>query len=342
MRKRANRALSVLTAAALIGAAPSHVPALAPTELLRSAIAAPKHLSYAGEVQVLRFGSQKSAATIFRIEHRAPDLTRRWYLAPQNYYGDSVISRGETTYSIDVKRSRVVVAEDDAIDDQVAEDDNFAVLNANYNASFAPDDDVDGRRVRVVSLTNKYTGQMTMRIKIDAKTNLVLEKEIFAANGAILSQERFESIRYVNQIPTGIFDVPKGMQRIDGPSRGLPSSDLQHVMAAAGFAAHGPKYLPEGFTPVEGDVIDIKGVRTLHLLYSDGVRTVSLFQNQGSSDIGFDNFHAVGTKVQSHDAKYTEDGSTMLLAWSESGLHFTLVGELSLSELEKIAASVVP
>ncbi len=342
MPKRANGALLVVLSAALIGAAPSHAPNPAPTTLLREAIEAPKRLSYVGEIQVLRFGSQKSAASVYRIEHRSPDLTRRWYLAPQSYYGDSVISRGETTYSIDVKRNRVVVAQDDAIDDQVAEDDNFAVLNSNYNASFAPDDNVEGRRVHVILLTNKYTGQITMRIKTDAQTNLVLEKEIYAANGALSMQERFEQIRYANAIPTAIFDVPKGMQRVDGPSRGLPSSDLQHVMAAAGFPAHGPKYLPEGFIPVEGDVIDIKGVRTLHLLYSDGVRTVSLFQHQGTADVGFENFHATSTKVEDHDARYTEDGATMLLAWSESGLHFTLVGELSLAELEKIAASVVP
>jgi negative regulator of sigma E activity len=311
-------------------------------QVLHDAIDAPHRLSYTGEVQTLHFGSQKSEAAIFRIEHRAPNLTRRWYLAPQSLYGDSVISRGEVTYSIDVKRDRVVVAEDDAIDDQVAEDDNFAVLASNYKASFAPDETFDGQRVHVVMLTNKYTGQTTMRLRIDARTDLVLEKQIYAANGALSTQERFEDIHYSNHIPTGIFEVPKGMQVVNGPSRGLPSNDLQHVVATAGFAAQGPKYLPEGFQPVEGDVVDIKGVRTLHLLYSDGIRTVSLFQNHGNADVGFDNYKATLTKVENHEAKYVEDGSTVLLAWSESGLHFTLVGELALPELEKIAASVIP
>ncbi|HET9028744.1 MAG TPA: DUF4367 domain-containing protein [Candidatus Aquilonibacter sp.] len=333
---------SALALAALVTATAGATPQASPTALLRAAIAAPKHLSYTGEVQVLRFGTQRSEAAIYRIEHRAPDLTRRWYLAPQNLYGDSVISRGETTYSIDVKRDRVIVAQDDAIDDQVAEDDNFAVLASNYNAAFAPDEQYDGRPVRVVVLTNKYTGQTTMRLRIDAKTNLVLAKETYAANGALSTQVRFQQIRYAQQIPAGVFDVPKGMHVVQGPSRGLPSSDLQHVIAAAGFAAHGPKYLPEGFTPVEGDVVDIKGIRTLHLLYSDGIRTVSLFQNQGASDIGFESYHASSTKIENHEAKYVEDGATTLLAWSESGLHFTLVGELSLGELEKIASSVIP
>lgn len=301
---------------------------------------APNHLSYLGEVEELRFGEQRSEAAVYRIEHRAPNLTRRWYLAPSDLYGDSIISRGDTTYSIDVKRDRVVVAHDDAIDDQVAEDDNFAVLSSNYKPTFAPDENYDGRLVHVVLLTNKYTGEVTLRARIDAKTGLVLEKEQYAANGSLLSETRFKQMRYVDTIPMGIFEVPNGLKRVDGPARALPSSDLAHVISGAGFHAMGPKYLPEGFTPVEGDVIEIKGVRTLHLLYSDGIRTVSLFQNQSAAAVDFSHYRVNDTKIATHDAEYVEDGPTTLLAWSAEGLHFTLVGELTLNELEKIAASV--
>lgn len=303
---------------------------------------APNRVSYVGEVEELRFGTQKSEAAVYRIEHRAPNLTRRWYLAPSDLYGDSIISRGELTYSIDVKRDRVVVAQDDTIDDQVAEDDNFGVLASNYRSSFAPDDTYDGRPVHVVLLTNKYTGEVTLRARIDAKTGLVLQKEQYAANGSLLSETRFKQIRYVDSIPMGIFEVPKGLRRVNGPARSLPSSDLAHVVSGAGFRAMGPKYLPEGFTPVEGDVIEIKGVRTLHLLYSDGVRTVSLFQNQSAAAVDFSHYRVNATKVENHDAEYVEDGSTTLVAWSADNLHFTLVGELTLRELEKIAASVAP
>jgi len=46
--------------------------------------------------------------------------------------------------------------------------------------------------------------------------------------------------------------------------------------------------------------------------------------------------------LENHTAQYVEQGPTTLLAWSEHGLHFALVGELSRTELIKIAASVVP
>ncbi|HEV7178632.1 MAG TPA: DUF4367 domain-containing protein [Candidatus Baltobacteraceae bacterium] len=338
------RAKAALAAFALALVAPVSAMAASPSpsELLREAMSAPDNVSYVGEVQTLRFGAQKSEAAIYRIEHRAPDLTRRWYLAPQDLYGDSIISRGETSYSIDVTRSRVVVTQDDAIDDQVAEDDNFALLAANYQAMYGPDEHIDGRLVHVVLLNNKHTGQTTMRVRIDAATKLVVEKEQYGSKGSLVAQTRFQRLRYTSGIPAAVFDVPKSMPRVNGPSRAIPSNDLHGLIKTAGFAAQGPKYLPEGFTPVEGDVADIKGVRSLHLLYSDGIRTISLFQNAKGAAVDMSRYHPNDTRVQDTDAKYVQEGPTTLLAWSEAGLHLALVGDLELHELEKIAASVVP
>jgi negative regulator of sigma E activity len=303
---------------------------------------APERVSYVGEVQVLRIGSERSDAAVYRIEHLAPNLTRRWYLAPQDLYGDSIISRGETTYSIDVKQERVLVSHDSQIDDQIALDDNFGVLMANYTASYAPDQTVDARPVHVVLLTNRYTGEITERVLIDAKTDLVLERLQYAANGSLIAQTRVEQIRYTGSIPPDIFALPKGLRRVAGTSRALPSSDVAQVISQAGFPASTPKYLPEGFTPIAADVIAIKDVPTLHVLFSDGIRTVSLFQNDKNAAIDLSRYRVSNTTVGSAGARYVEDGPTTLLAWAHGDRHYALVGELPLKELEKIAASVLP
>jgi len=329
---------TLLLAALLFGAAP-RPPAIA---LLRSALSAPQRVSYVGEVQVLRIGAERSDAAIYRIEHRAPNLTRRWYIAPQDLYGDSIISRGATTYSIDVKREHVVVAQDDELDDQVAANDNFNVLMSNYNAVYTPDEMFDGRHVHVVVLNNKYTGQTTMRVRIDAATRLVLERQQYAANGSLIAQTRVEQLRYTNAIPTAIFELPRGLRRVNGTERAIPSSDIPHVISSAGFKALEPKYLPEGFVPVAGDVISIKSVPTLQLLYTDGIRTVSLFQNEKDAAVDLSRYRPSDTRIAGHSAQYVEDGPTTLLAWSDGIRHFALVGELGLPELEKIGASVLP
>jgi len=277
---------------------------------------------------------------LFRVEHLAPDKTRRWYLAPESLYGDSIISRGTMEYDVDVHRNRVVVARNDALDDQVALDDNFGLLLHNYNAVMAPDTSVAGRRAYQVLLVNKYTGETVIRLAVDAQTKLVLERDRFGSTGTVTGQMRFEQVRFTSAIPEQTFEIPSGMKQIRGQDESLPSNDLRAVVKAAGFRALGPKYLPEGFVPMAGEVNDVKGVRTLHLLYSDGLRTVSLFENARGAAVDMSRYTAHATKIRSHDAQYVRDGSTTLLAWTDGNLHFALVGELTLAELVRIGSSV--
>lgn len=320
----------------LLAAAPSGNP----SQLLRQAVQAYGKYSYVGQIQNIDFGTNRADAVLFRVEHRAPDLTRRWYLAPEALYGDSIISHGTMEYDVDVHRNRIVSQRNDALDDQVALDDNFDLLLKNYNAVMAPDTNVAGRRALQVLLVNRYTGQTVIRLSLDAETKLVLGKDRFGSTGTVTSQMHFEQIRFTGSIPTQIFDVPSGYQRMRGQDEGLPSNDLQQVVKAAGFKALGPKYLPEGFVPVAGEVNDVKGVRTLHLLYSDGLRTVSLFENARGAAVDMSRYPVHSTKVQNKDAQYVRDGATTLLAWADGNLHFALVGELTLGELTRIGASV--
>lgn len=330
-----------IAALALAGGALGAAPRPDGTQLLRDAVSAFAQYSYIGQVQNTDFGSRRAASVLYRIEHRAPDFTRRWYLAPESLYGDYIIGRGDTSYDVDPHTKRIVVTKDDAIDDQIAEDDNFGLLLHNYNAVLGADDNVAGRRMISVLLVNRYTGETVMRIGLDAQTKLVLVKERYSPSGAVSHQMRYEQIRFTGSIPKELFDVPaSGFTRINGPSHGIPSNDLQAVVRTAGFRALGPKYLPEGFLPVAGDVSDIKGVRTLHLLYSDGLRTVSLFENARGAAVDLKSYTVHQAKVRTFPAQYMQDGSTTLLTWAQGGLHFALVGEMSTNELVQIASSV--
>ncbi len=334
--------MALSNALLFLAALASPTPSPTPADLLRDAMSAPQHISYVGEIAVLRIGQERSDAEVYRVEHRAPDMTRRWYMAPQALYGDSIITRGSTTYSIDVKREEVVVTNGEDVDQQVTEQGNFGVLMANYNAVYAPGEIFDGRPVDVVILNNRYTGQTTMRVLIDTATHIMLERQEFASNGSLIAQTRVEQIRFDGTIPQAVFAIPPGLHRVNGAARGTESSDVAHVISNAGFNALEPKYLPEGFSPIAGDVVSIKNVPTLHLLYSDGIRTVSLFQNEKDAAVDLSRYHAMPTNVANHPAHYVQDGPTTLLAWADGNRHFALVGDLSLAELEKIGASVLP
>ena len=109
-------------------------------------------------------------------------------------------------------------------------------------------------------------------------------------------------------------------------------------MRNAGFAAREPRSLPDGFAPVEGNLVEIRGVRTLHLLYGDGIRTVSLFENAKASTLDATRLKPQSLRVGRRSAEYAEDGATALLAWSDGTLYYTLVGEVGVVDLARIAA----
>ncbi len=335
-----------LVFAGLIGVAAlgaKHAPATAdPEGLLRRAIAAPRSISYVGQVETVRFSTARATATIERIEHRAPGMTRRWYLAPPALYGDYSITRGGSTYDVDVKHASVTVTRLPAIGDEIVPNATLALVVANYRPLVGAQETVAGRAARAITLLNKYSGERALRIWVDDKTGLILKREAYHANGAIASVTRFEELRYTNDIPTELFatTTPAGYREVVGADVAAPTGDIQRAVHDAGFDAASPTYLPQGFMLVGASVDGPQGVRTLHLFYSDGVRDVSLFENATGAAADFVRLHPHPVAIGNRSGSYVEDGPTTLLAWKGKALHYVLVGDVSRGELVEIAESI--
>lgn len=311
--------------------------------LVIAAVAAPKHVSFVGQISTIRSGAVQALAVVETIQHRAPDQTRRTFLAPQSLYGQYVISRGADSWDVDESRKRVVVTENKAAVDPVEVVDDIALVDTNYRALRTASDNVADRRTDVVDLVNKYTGERAMRLWIDSETHIVLAKEAYHSDGSLAWRTRYDAIRYTDAIPAELFaqSVPADFARVRGRSYGQPT-DFAQAAAAAGFKPITPKYLPEGFALFGADVSTVRGVRSLHLIYSDGIRPVSLFENPTDRAIDFGTMKTHTTSFDGHQASYVHDGPTMLLAWREHGLAFALVGDLELHDMVSIAISVIP
>ncbi len=335
---------SILTALALVAAgltrASAGPAATTGNPLLDAAIHAPDTVSYTGVVEVMRLGNRATEASVYRIEHRAPDLTKRMYSSPSALSGDAVISKGEVSFSVDARRHRVVETRNAAVDDRIAINDNYALLRDNYTIAQKGAETFDGRPTISVALLNRYNHQQTMLLRIDREHKLVLDKQEFARNGSLVGEVRFEQVRYDAPVPQSDFALPTQYRVVQGPTFGEPPQDPSRAIQGAGFSARAPRSLPEGFAPVESTLVEIKGVRTLHVLYSDGLRTVSLFENGTASTLDMTGLDPESTSVAGRSAQYAEDGAMALLAWSDGALHYALVGELSMPELRSIAASI--
>jgi hypothetical protein len=323
-------------------------PAISPAEralkLLRASVVAPTTISYEGQLETLRFSSSRAEATIVRVEHLAPDMTRRWYVAPEALYGDYTVTRGITTYQYDTKHSRVVISHNPSLENQIAAVDSLGLVTENYRAVLGTPETIAGRKTESVLLINKYSGERVVRVWIDVNTRLMLKKEQYRANGSVVAESRFEELRYTGSIPRDLFStaVPAGYQRVAGRDYASPTTDVDRVLRDAGFKPIIPKYLPEGFSLVSGDTAMVSDVKELHFLYSDGLRSLSLFENALGAAADFGKLKPQTVTFEGHDAEYVEDGPTTLLTWKEHDLHFALVSDLALRDLVDIAISVVP
>src|SRR5579862_4213700 len=142
--------------------------------LLAGAIAAPATVSYSGVVEVVRMGSRIAEASVYRVEHRAPGLTRRVYVAPSALAGDWVVTEGDAIFSVDPKRHRMLESRNDGADDSGALHANYTLLGENYHAVRKGNDVIAGRRTIDLALINNGTGRTTMLVRIDAVTKCVL------------------------------------------------------------------------------------------------------------------------------------------------------------------------
>jgi outer membrane lipoprotein-sorting protein len=324
---------------------PAETPTSAQTQaLVRTALDAPKHVSYVGQLQTVRWGTRTATATIQRVEHLAPDTTRRTYLAPEALYGEYAIEAGETTTRIDPKRRRVIVTQNQSVDSVAENSSTIALLSANYRAVVGPTEIVAGRPTITVSLVNKFTGERTMRLWIDNETKVVLAKERYRHDGALASRARYDEIRFTNEIPAGVFvaTVPPGFQSVEGQRYSDIAADMQRTLDQVPFKPVEPRYLPNGFKEIGAALSTFKGLQNLHILYSDGIRALSLFENNTDAAADFGDVTPTVTHFEGHEAEYVTSGPTTLLSWRERGLAFALVGDLDLKEMTDIAISVVP
>ncbi len=310
--------------------------------LLQAGVRAPLTTSYTAQVERIHFGARGSRQTLVRIEHLAPNATRRTYLAPEAFYGNTIVQRGNRRYECDRHHHRFVIRVEHDPDD-LSTAQNFALLARNYRAEYGQDEMIAGYPVISLSLINRHTGEKTMSIWLERNTHLILSKVVFHRDGAVASEMRFEKLRYTNKLPANTFSTsaPSGYivvtNNVANRSQSAGSGETDTNKPPTPIDPH---FLPEGFALIQTTYPTLQGVPFLHLLYSDGIRSLSIFENQHNTPAGVNGFHAQSVKIGERDAQLVADGANNLLTWQGAHSSFTLVGDLSKPELLKIANSL--
>lgn len=279
--------------------------------IIRRARACDKNVSYRGIKVVHLERDERPMDMSMKIIHLKPDKTRTEYFSPEVLAGRIIIDDGSSVWRFSPQANLWEPVECGRAHQR--DHLNVDVLE-NFTLSIVGDDIVAGRRVHVIHVRPRLPGESSRRLWIDREHYLLLAMQVESSNGRMTSSSRFKSIEFnPGDISPSLFEVPKAVE-----SR--PASEEKPP-----FPARKPRYAPEGYKLVGTNWNSVGNMRWYQFQYSNGANTISVFQRKLDSP-----------RVEPKDISDLHNVFTR----SHKGMHFTLIGVVSRSELRKMAESI--
>ncbi len=193
------------------------------------------------------------------------------------------------------------------------------------------DVEVDGTRpldtgqATVLVLRERATGVLREMLYVDADTELVVRRETFDRTGSPVRVVAFTRLDVADAAVT--MPEPDGREVEDHERTAMDAAELRD----RGFLV--PASLPNGYQLLGRYEVEDAAVPTLHLLYGDGLYTVSLFEQQGRLSM---------EAVRRAERLTTQDGGAVWrwpgseprrIVWAGDGLTFTALTDAPTDEL---------
>lgn len=276
---------------------------------LRRAVAAPRRVAYVGVREVN--GVTRGQAATFQIEvrHVPGQGTRFQVPSGLDETTATFVTQGETAERQGLAGGRL---------DQ---------LVAGYDLTVAGTGSVAGRSASVVSASND--GALAARFFIDEATGMLLRRELYDA-GRLVRSSSFVSVStatsgFISHLPP----------ELDAPVATTVSTRLAPSLNDDGWTC--PADLDDDFALTKLHQIQVDG-DVLHAAYSDGLSTVSVFEQRGSLDdsglVGFRHVVVGGSPVT------LKEGLPTVAVWESAGTVYTVVTDAPAGTAARIIASL--
>jgi sigma-E factor negative regulatory protein RseB len=213
-----------------------------------------------------------------------------------------------------------------------------ATVSDFYRIEALPDTHILGRPTRVIAVNPKDQFRFGYRLWLDEKTAMPLKTQLCDSRGQVIEQIFFARLDMPESIPDSDLAPTVHTDGMRWVRQGASADN-----ASAALAAYRASQLPPGFR------LTVQGAQTIggatapasHLVYSDGLATVSVFIEQSSSDSGAPS--ALDPQAQAPEAPMqglARVGSGYAFSTVVQGHQVTAVGEVPAQTVEFIAHSV--
>jgi outer membrane lipoprotein-sorting protein len=279
-------------------------------ELFQRSQASEKRVSYRGMKVATLCSGNGSTKALFKVVHMKPDMTRTEYFAPAMLGGVVFIQNGQDSWRFSPTRSMWKKLRHPQAQLPCALSQEAL---ANFDLRLVGPDKVAGRDVYEIRAIPKRPSEPSRRMWIDSDYYTVIASQVERPDGRILTRSEFTKIEFnPPDISPSIFKVSG---KVEEPVKSTEPP----------FKVLKPSYVPAGYKLVGIETLIVQGVPSVHLQYSNGGSTISVFERKADSAL-----------VGPHSGGKVLNVYTCL----RGGMQFTLIGSVSRAELRKIADSL--
>jgi negative regulator of sigma E activity len=315
--------------------------------LYQKSLVSDAEYSYSGQQFITTYrDDDRSVSTATQVLHQAGNDFRITYAAPKTLAGRVILQRGGDQWTLLPKRHVIV---HDRLPSAAASKTmaaKFDLLERNYRLIVAPKPSrIADRKVFEVSVSPRDGRGVSRRLWIDPATGLVLRAENFHSDGTLAVVSYFSEIRMHPKFDQKTFSLAalttpqtRTIEQRDPSEQKIAREDLPHALDGAAIA---PDQL-EGYVLQSASLLPGKK-RTLHLRYSDGLGSLSLFETLRAGKKPTRIARSLPLVLSSGKAaRVTERYSYNVLNWDSGAISYTLIGDASLRLLTRIADAVPP
>ena len=311
---------------ALIGAANAAEPDISPVFLIKRMVAATSALNYQG-VFVYQRGNQIDS---MRILHRLNGDTEVERLISLSGPAREVIRKGNEV--------RCLFPEDkEGMVEKIQPKDFFTFglsssieeIDKHYRLQIAGKPRIAGRESIAISIVPEQSDRYAYQLAIDEEYGLLLKSAVYDRNSRVLEQVQFAEISIGEDIPLSEFEP-----QLSGEGYTWHTSQAQHpeTNSKQGIHRWSARWLPSGFEMRNEMTQQFANEKSpvSHLVYTDGVAMVSIFVEEDSQ------------RSTPSNSDYSSLGAVNAMSVKQDNNLITVVGELPLATLQRIAGSVGP
>jgi sigma-E factor negative regulatory protein RseB len=204
----------------------------------------------------------------------------------------------------------------------------LVLLRSNYQVVYTGPGSADSRSALIVEV-RRPGGRVAARFWLDAATKLPLRREIYAADGHLISEDAFINLQLGSR---GLGGMPAAVASPRMPR--LDRAGLT-VLRAQGWPL--PGQLPANLELFAATRMADSPGQVVELTYSDGLAVVSLFVERGELGQSMPGWHPV---VLHGRTVYAVDPDEMCFAWSAGGFVYTLVADAPMATVSQVVAAL--